>query len=62
MSKDQRPAARLVPLGAPLRQRVFGSLARQIVVGPEFFEPLPESELASWARWWLPSEGEHPGA
>ena len=62
MSKDQRRAARLVHLGAPLRQRVFGSLAGQIVVSPEFFEPLPESELASWERWWLPSEGDQTGA
>jgi hypothetical protein len=32
---------------APTKRR-FGALRGRLSIGPEFFEPLPEHELASW--------------
>ena len=43
-----KPAARLVPLQPAGQRRVPGRLRGRIAVGPEFFEPLPEEELAAW--------------
>ena len=46
LAKAGKPYARLMPLatGEPRR---LGQLAG-LVVGPEFFEPLPEEELRAW--------------
>ena len=46
LTKEGKPCARLMPLatGEPRR---LGQLAG-LVVGPEFFEPLPEEELRAW--------------
>jgi hypothetical protein len=38
-----------VPL-VPKPKRVFGSMKGQFTVGPEFFEPMSEEELALWYR------------
>lgn len=46
LAKAGTPYARLMPL-APSGPRRSGQLAG-LVVGPEFFEPLPEEELAAW--------------
>ncbi len=46
LAKAGKPYARLMPL-APRERRRLGQLAG-LVVGPEFFEPLPEEELAAW--------------
>ncbi|WP_419848192.1 type II toxin-antitoxin system Phd/YefM family antitoxin [Candidatus Poriferisocius sp.] len=46
LAKAGKPYARLMPL-APSGPRRCGQLAG-LVVGPEFFEPLPEEELAAW--------------
>ena len=46
LAKAGKPYARLMPL-APSEPRRFGQLAG-LVVDPEFFEPLPEEELAAW--------------
>ena len=35
---------------APPAKRQFGALRGIVSVGPEFFEPLPEDELASWEQ------------
>ena len=43
LAKAGKPYARLMPL-APDGDRRIGQLAG-LVVGPEFFEPLPEEEL-----------------
>lgn len=53
--KTREPIARIVPIGAPdpsagarSAKRPLGIYAGQISIGPEFFEPLPEEELALW--------------
>ena len=46
LAKAGKPYARLMPL-APKRGRRGGQLPG-LVVGPEFFEPLPEEELRAW--------------
>jgi antitoxin (DNA-binding transcriptional repressor) of toxin-antitoxin stability system len=49
LARDKTPAVRLVPIAretAPRRKP--GRLAGRLHVGPEFFEPLPEEELAGW--------------
>lgn len=47
IARDGKPVAKLVPI-APKGKREFGSLRGKLTVGPEFFEPLPEDELAAW--------------
>jgi prevent-host-death family protein len=42
-----QPVARLVP-AEPKPRRRFGALKGLISIGPEFFEPLPDDELAAW--------------
>ena len=44
------PVVRLVPINVPAPRRQFGALAGKVSVGPEFFEPLPESELTGWGE------------
>lgn len=41
------PVVRIVRLQNP-NKRVFGSMKEQIAPGDEFFDPLPEEELALW--------------
>jgi prevent-host-death family protein len=42
-----KPVARLVPIEVKGRRQP-GSLKGKLRVEPEFFEPLPESELSAW--------------
>jgi hypothetical protein len=37
-----------VPFHPAPAKRQFGALRGVISTGPEFFEPLPESELGAW--------------
>jgi prevent-host-death family protein len=46
VAKAGKPYARLVPLDPGVPTRRPGRL--EGTVGDEFFEPLPESELAAW--------------
>jgi antitoxin (DNA-binding transcriptional repressor) of toxin-antitoxin stability system len=47
--RAKTPAVRLVPVEKPTkRQRPIGLFKGQIDIGPEFFEPLPEDEMAAW--------------
>ncbi len=46
LAKAGKPYARLMPL-APMEGKRIGLLPG-LMVGPEFFEPLPEEELAAW--------------
>ena len=53
--KARIPVARIVPIhppdsstGSRPAKRPLGIYAGQISIGPEFFEPLPEEELALW--------------
>jgi prevent-host-death family protein len=48
LARGKQPIAKLVPFHpAPIKRR-FGALRGIISIGPEFFEPLPEQELAAW--------------
>jgi prevent-host-death family protein len=48
LARGKTPVARLTPYHPPGSKRRFGALKGVIHVGPEFFEPLPEDELANW--------------
>jgi prevent-host-death family protein len=47
--RNRTPAVKLVPVKTPrLRKRPIGLYKGQIEIGPEFFDPLPDEELALW--------------
>jgi prevent-host-death family protein len=48
LARGKEPIAKLVPFQPAPTKRRFGALRGIISVGPEFFEPLPEQELATW--------------
>ncbi len=48
LARGKHPIAKLVPFQPPQKKRRFGALRGVVSVGREFFEPLPEQELASW--------------
>ena len=48
LAQGKHAVARLVPLPARPAKRQFGALRGSFSVGAEFFEPLPEAELALW--------------
>lgn len=48
IARGSKPVARLVPIGEVKGKRTPGSLKGELVVGPEFFDPLPDDELAGW--------------
>jgi prevent-host-death family protein len=48
LARGKEPIAKLVPFHPVPTKRRFGALRGIISVGPEFFEPLPEQELATW--------------
>ena len=48
ISRGSKPVARLVPIGEIEGQRKPGSLKGKLVIGPEFFEPLPATEFPAW--------------
>lgn len=48
LARGKHPIAKLVPLHPQREARRFGAMRGILSVGPEFFEPLPESELAAW--------------
>jgi prevent-host-death family protein len=47
IARGAKPVARLVPIEVK-GKRQPGSLKGKLRVGPEFFEPLPASELSGW--------------
>ena len=50
IARGRVPVARLVSVRRSRRAgRRFGALRGQVRVAKEFFEPLPEEELARWA-------------
>ena len=49
VARGRAPVAKLVPM-APKRRREFGAMRGKFVIGPEFFEPLPNDELDRWER------------
>ena len=48
LARGKTPIARLVRLEPAPSRRQFGAFKGKASVGPEFFEPLPESELDAW--------------
>jgi prevent-host-death family protein len=48
IARGKEPIAKLVPFRPQATKRQFGALRGTISVGPAFFEPLPEEELAAW--------------
>jgi prevent-host-death family protein len=47
ISRREAPVVKIVAVEPP-KKRVFGALKGKIALGPEFFDPLPEDELALW--------------
>jgi prevent-host-death family protein len=50
LARGKLPIAKLVPYHPVERKRQFGAMRDRLSVGPKFFEPLPEDELAVWER------------
>jgi prevent-host-death family protein len=48
LARGKKPIAKLVPFEPPREKRQFGALRGIISIGPDFFQPLSESELATW--------------
>ena len=48
IARGSKAVARLVPVGAVNGKRQPGSWKGKFVLGPEFFEPISESELSEW--------------
>jgi prevent-host-death family protein len=48
IARGKTPVARLTPVRAPAATRRFGALKGIISVGPEFFEPLSDADIAEW--------------
>ena len=49
LARGKQPIAKLVPFRPRAEtKRRFGALRGIVSIGPEFFEPLPEQELAAW--------------
>jgi prevent-host-death family protein len=46
LAKAGKPYARLVPLDRPAPRRQAGRLSGRL--SPDFFDPLPDSELTGW--------------
>jgi len=47
IARGDQPLVRLQPLREKTGQRKPGSLRGTLKIGPEFFEPLPDDELAA---------------
>jgi prevent-host-death family protein len=48
IARGKDPVVRLVPIEGLKGRRKLGMLKGKLVVGPEFFEPLPPDELDRW--------------
>jgi len=48
IARGKELVVRLVPIPARKGRRKLGILKGKLIVGPEFFEPLPPEELAHW--------------
>jgi len=48
IARGPEPVVRLVPVATSKGRRKLGMLKDKLVVGPEFFEPLPSDELSRW--------------
>lgn len=50
IARDSEPVVKLVALEKAEPRRQFGALKGELVVPDEFFEPLPDDELAAWEQ------------
>jgi prevent-host-death family protein len=50
LARGKVPIAKLVPYQTATPKRRFGAFRGVASVGPEFFEPLPDDELAAWEQ------------
>ena len=48
IARGPEPVVRLVPVATTKGRRKLGILKGKLIVGPEFFEPLPDDELSRW--------------
>jgi prevent-host-death family protein len=48
IARGRIPIARLTPINASPAKRQFGAFKGVLTVGPEFFEPMTDAELAEW--------------
>jgi prevent-host-death family protein len=48
IARGKTPIARLTPVHAPPASRRFGAMKGIVSLGPEFFEPMTDGELAEW--------------
>jgi prevent-host-death family protein len=48
IARGRTPIARLSPINASPAKRRFGAFKGVLTVGPEFFEPTTDAELAEW--------------
>jgi prevent-host-death family protein len=48
IARGRNPIARLTPIRRVPTARKFGALKGVVTVGPEFFEPMADDELARW--------------
>ncbi len=48
IARGPEPVVRLIPIHHRQGRRKLGILKGKLVVGKEFFEPLPQDELARW--------------
>ena len=48
LTRGSRPVAKLIPFTPVPSKREFGALRGIVSVGPEFFDPLPDTELQGW--------------
>jgi antitoxin (DNA-binding transcriptional repressor) of toxin-antitoxin stability system len=62
IARGKTPIARLTPLRAPPAARCFGALEGIVTVGPEFFEPMTDAELAEREERAAASTGSGPDA
>ena len=46
--RERKPVVRLVPIHPVSKNRRIGFMKGRGSIGPDFFEPLPESELRLW--------------
>jgi prevent-host-death family protein len=50
IARGRKPVVKLVPIEAPKPKRVPGRWKGKISIGPEFYEPMSEEELALWYK------------
>ena len=50
IARGRKPVVKLVPIEAPKPRRVPGRWKGKISIGPEFYEPMSEEELALWYK------------